>query len=855
MDILDLAGTWEYMTDKDGVLDVSDFFAEGLFSLPGTTCENGIGKKQELYDSLTKETVRAPRERFEYVGVLWLRRDVLIPEAMAGKCARVFLERVNVCSSLFWDGVRVGRPVLGLSTPHIYDVSGILTPGRHTLTVRLDNRNLINFGDMASAYSIDTQGLWCGIVGRIELRAENVFHIENVQIYPETGGALVRLTLASDILHPYDRRTASVRLTVSDPSGHVISDEVFSRTLYNPRQPESFRLCFDAPEWDEFSPALCTLSVDVSFGCVSDTKSVRFGNRTVAVKDKFMTINGRPLSLRGTIDCAQYPLTGYPPFDISVWRKNFETIKSYGLNHVRFHAWCPPECAFDAADEAGIYLSVEMPLWINRDICGLDYGDDAIHDVFYPHEARLISKTYGNHPSFIMFSNGNETMGDLGLLSDITRMMKSYDPRRLYTVTSNFDHPVIDCEDYTSASDIGGIPVRIQNIHEEVAASTGRDYSEAVKNTPVPIVTFEVGQYCSFPDVDVISKYKGNMLPVNFDAIKKHMTKHGVYGRLKEYVHASGRLAARLYKEDIEAALRTHGLGGFQLLSLADYTGQSTATVGMLDVFYDSKNFITPEEFRRFCSPVVPLFRAGRIFKTSDTLEAELDLYDFGRMPISDPEFTLTLRDGDDVFFETTTKKRRVFIPLGAITRPTALSVTLSVGQYSNSWRVFVYPYHHHPDDDAPAVDIVSDRDALERLAEKGGFAVVSPALFSDVVKGSFIPVFWSPVHFPTNRPSGAIINSRHPLLAGFPTEDIPDYQWKTLLDNSNSADISGVRDVDSIVELVPNFVDCTPRSPLFEVSVGKARVLVCGFDLSQNDPPTICMRRCISEYAASRQL
>ena len=57
-----------------------------------------------------------------------------------------------------------------------------------------------------------------------------------------------------------------------------------------------------------------------------------------------------------------------------------------------------------------------------------------------------------------------------------------------------------------------------------------------------------------------------------------------------------------LYKEEIEANLRTPGLGGFQLLDLHDYLGHGTALVVLLDAFWESKGYATPEEFRRFCA-------------------------------------------------------------------------------------------------------------------------------------------------------------------------------------------------------------------------------------------------------------
>lgn len=118
------------------------------------------------------------------------------------------------------------------------------------------------------------------------------------------------------------------------------------------------------------------------------------------------------------------------------------------------------------------------------------------------------------------------------------------------------------------------------------------------------------------------------MRPINFEAVRKLAQQSGVHEKRQDYIDASGNLAAKLYKEDIEAALRTRDFGGFELLSLTDYTGQKTATVGLLDVFGRSKGILTADEFRRFAGPVVPLFKAKRIFTTTEFLDAALSLYD-----------------------------------------------------------------------------------------------------------------------------------------------------------------------------------------------------------------------------------
>ena len=329
------------------------------------------------------------------------------------------------------------------------------------------------------------------------------------------------------------------------------------------------------------------------------------------------------------------------------------------------------------------------------------------------------------------------------------------------------------------------------------------------------------------------------------------MLKKNVYKKLGDYIKASGNLALKLYKEDIEAAMRTKDFGGFELLSLCDYTGQSTATVGILDVFLDSKGLTTPNDFRRFCDDVVPLFKARRIFTSDETLEAELCLYDFGRDKIENPEFELKIHNGSELFYKTKTTDTKVRVPLSSINKPSRLTVTLSVNGHENSWSIYVFTEVSAEDE----VRVITTKAELDNIIKTGGKAIVSASCFEKTMQGSFIPVFWSPVHFPSQKPCGAIIDESHPIFRSFPTEHYPDYQWKKLLDSSKGIDISGFgSDFRPIIETVPNFVDNTPGSPLFEMEIGKAKLLFCGFDLDADDAPAKQLKASIMEYVNSEE-
>ena len=81
---------------------------------------------------------------------------------------------------------------------------------------------------------------------------------------------------------------------------------------------------------------------------------------------------------------------------------------------------------------------------------------------------------------------------------------------------------------------------------------------------------------------------------------------------------ASGKLQTICYKADIEAALRTGRFGGFELLGLNDFSGQGTALVGVVDVFWDSKKYVSGSEYRKFCNYLVPLARMDRLIYQTD---------------------------------------------------------------------------------------------------------------------------------------------------------------------------------------------------------------------------------------------
>ena len=154
--------------------------------------------------------------------------------------------------------------------------------------------------------------------------------------------------------------------------------------------------------WDEFNPNLYRMNISFSgAGNLRDTRQITFGMREFKTSGTRFTLNGRPVFLRGTLECAIFPRTGYPPTDTSSWMHIFRIARAHGLNHMRFHSWCPPEAAFDAADRMGFYLHVECSSWANQ---GSSIGDGKPVDQYIYEESERIVNAYGTIPHSVCCS-------------------------------------------------------------------------------------------------------------------------------------------------------------------------------------------------------------------------------------------------------------------------------------------------------------------------------------------------------------------------------------------------------------------------------------------------------------------
>ena len=545
---ISLAGTWAVALDSldRGINEgwQQREFADAI-TLPGTLCEAGYGTPCATKAVMEKETFLDLKRKYDYVGPAWYRREVEVPADWRGSRVTLLIERVLWQSQVWVNGRKADGFCESLTTPHRFDVGTLLRPGeRNVIVIRIDNRmrHDISTGLLAHAYTNATQTLWNGMLGRMALVADDEARIEELRLVPdvENGRVSVRVSLSAGGKLKRGRLTLSLR----DPSGKAMPDKVVEA------DGGVLEFDYDISEpvlWDEFNPALYEATATLEAKGVKDVKSAEFGMRRLTADGRQLKINGRRLFLRGTLECCVFPLLGYPPTDEAGWQKVFATAKSYGLNHLRFHSWCPPEAAFRVADRMGFYLQVELPVW------SLDIGKEQAVTDFLRDEGMRIIREYGNHPSFCFWSMGNELQSDFRTLDGLMTALRREDPRHLYTTTTftfekgHGDWPEPNDDFWISQWTKKGW-VRGQGVFDDRPVSFDTDYSASVEGLPVPIVTHEVGQYSVYPDLKEISKYTGNLVPVNFMAVKRDLELKGRTEWAEQNLMASGKLAAILYK-------------------------------------------------------------------------------------------------------------------------------------------------------------------------------------------------------------------------------------------------------------------------------------------------------------------
>lgn len=889
---LSLAGQWAFALDPEDIGEKQEWQKTKLqefITLPGSLQEQGKGNDVELSTPWTGQIVDssyfhdpqyAPYRQEgnikvpfwltpdkHYVGVAWYQKEIHIPENWNDRTVILELERTHWVTACFLDGEKAGERT-SLQTPHRYVFTG-LQPGKHILTLRVDNRLHVDLGVNAHSISDHTQSNWNGIIGNIKLVSKPSLYIESVQIYPsiQEKSAHVQVFLNGEI----NRGNSKIVLQAEDATGNPIGDRV-EAAVTGEQVNATVHLGEKAELWSEFSPNVYKLNATLQTPEGIDKSSQNFGLREFKANGTRFEINGHPVFLRGTLESCIFPLTGYPSMDKTYWEKIYRTCKEYGLNHVRFHSWCPPEIAFDVADNMGIYLQVECGAWA-------EVGSGKPQDQWIKEESDRILKEYGNHPSFCMMCYGNEPAGDnlVPYLSNLVDDWKKKDNRRVYNGAAGW--PYLENADYWNTPDprIQAWGAGLTSIINKEAPRTDYDFAQIIRPN-MPTVSHEIGQWCVFPNFKEISKYTGVLKAKNFEIFQESLEKHGLKDMEDKFLYASGRLQTLCYKADIEAALRTPGFAGFQLLDLHDFPGQGSALVGVLDAFWDNKGYVSNEEYRMFCNHTVPLIRLPKmVWSNNEILEAPIEIAHFGEREIPEATIHWSIESTDKKTLEKGTFDCKLpienCIPAGhiqynlsSIEKPSQLriSVWIEDTDFHNRWNIWVYPNEKQKPRNLPYITNRLNKAACDSL-EKGGSVLLltygsMPHEKKSGTTVGFSSIFWNTAWTRGQAPLtlGICCDATHPALSSFPNDGYSDYQWWDLVSQCEAIVLDDLpKNFRPIIYIIDDWFKNRKLGMLYEARVGNGKILVCSADL-QNDlnnrPAASQFRQSLLKYMSSKQ-
>ena len=845
---INLSGKWQFRSERE----------KGTVKLPGSMLTNGKGDlvsintkwTGSLYDSSYYFNPYMEKYRVEgrmkfpffltperhYVGHAWYERTVNVPKEWKGQQVTLFLEHPHIETIVTVNGHKVGHQ-MSLSAPHQFDLTPyILYGGKNKLSIEVYNGiENVSVGQDSHSVTDQTQGNWNGIIGKIELQAGPI--IWRKRVIPHW-------------------KEHTLDILVNDSTYHL-------------------ELGADTIRWDEFHPQLYTRTI-VYHGV---PVSVTFGLRDIHKKGRQLYINNRPLFLRGTVGNCCFPETGFPPTDEAAWERVFGKCKEYGINHIRFHSYCPPDAAFCVADRLGLYLQPEGPSWPNH---GIMLRRGMPIDQYLLDEGRRMIDTYGHHPSFCMMAAGNEPAGDwVPYCHDWVKAMKEYDPTRIYCGASVGGGWAWDeGSDYHVKAGARGLD------WDKVAPHSDDDYYEQIlyprnykgkEPNDEPIIAHEHGQWCAFPDFKEIPQYTGVYKARNFEIFRDLLRDNGMASQSGKFLMASGRLQVLAYKYEIERNLRTKDYAGFQLLGLNDYSGQGTALVGPLNVHWREKGYCTQEDWTQFCSPVVPLAKFPKFVYTNDeTLSVPIEIYNASAGTLVDAKVTWRVADVTGVLpavnipIGKNIELGTVSLSLAQYTKPTKLTLTVQLSDnIKNHWDFWVYPKELPQTSDIIQRSSFYETESLDaqalKVLEQGGDVLLTAAgkvRYGNDVCHTFLPVFWNTSWFKMRPPhtTGAYIQNTHPVFRDFPTDDWQNLNWWALVNRTQVMNLNEFpAGFQPIVQPIDTWHVSRKLGMLFEVRILNGRLLMTTLPISLNSqlstlnsPVVRQLRYSILQYMAS---
>jgi len=363
----------------------------------------------------------APRfERYE--GTFWYARSFDAPQITRneGLDVSICFKAVNYFCRAWLNGTEIGTHEGGYLPFEFAVPAGVLLPAENLLVVMVENERR---SDRVPGELFDWFN-YGGIPRDVDLIARGKRHFASIKVHPGIDGADGKVSVSWRQQQPFpfkwrikDGEQTVAEGSVDDTGGIGRIDAVIAAAKF----------------WSPDTPHLYTLECVPARDSCEDGKTVTFGVRTIETRGTKILLNGKQVKLRGvSLHEEQHPggrtMSRENRFD------DARAIKDLGFNAMRTGHYTHDEALLDAADELGLLVLEEIPVYWD-----LDYENPKLFETASAMLRDMIDRDF-NHPSVIQWSVGNEIpVENPACDSFIRRLMglaRELDPTRLSTYVS-----------------------------------------------------------------------------------------------------------------------------------------------------------------------------------------------------------------------------------------------------------------------------------------------------------------------------------------------------------------------------------------------------------------------------------
>ena len=706
--LIDLCGEWEAMSKRYGpgrncfwkrIQEDDDWAQWGKtckLRIPGSAELQGVGEAglSRPWACWWDCSQRPLAHVFE--GSVWYRRTVRIPEGWRGK--RVWLKIGGVSEQAwFWvNDVQVAWHESYCGT-YKYEITDIVRPGESAkIVIEVSNAVGSRLG------GTNSRNRWCGVMRALELEATPQVFMDDVWVRGDFDSRKAEVKVEVDgwekvkVAGEGEQRNGSFSLKAT-VEGETTEIDIHS-------SPSDFTL--EVPlrhfrPWSPEQPNLYTAKVDLvsGDGTVLQTWRERFGVRKFEVRGRDFYLNGRPFFVRGAGYHNVQPIWENDRIGDRDWRRTeVRRMRSAGFNFLRTHTRCETPEFFDACDELGMMVQAELPYY--NDIPCQNFPFDPIRD------ARELCEHRRRHPSFAVYSGGNEGTFGPALAKRLYRTIREMDPDRLVVEQDNdcwgtlTQTPQIagrHCAPGTS--DFVGGPV---NVWPRGSITSDR-----------PVVCHEYLNLCVKANAALESQYTGIwQVPYSRATRKAFLERSGLAMRWDEPLQLSQHaLQAHWFKRGIEAARLDPVCDGYLYWSLQDCSspmGENASSQGLFDPFWGDKPAgHTAASVAVFNSPdcvLCDIFPASCIAEAGETVSNVVSFAHYGDAAhdgdrltwnLVAPDGTVLVSGGGDIAALPPGGVRKVGEAVFAVPEIDAsmrARFTASVGAVTNAWDMWLFP-------------------------------------------------------------------------------------------------------------------------------------------------------------------